>query len=388
MEGIKKFFIYLSMFFMIVGISFVSSTVSAETKKIFKFSNATPTSGPYAAWGWPIIYSLEIAVNDVNAAGGIKVGGEYYKMEMVSYDNAGDPTVSSTVTRKAIYDQKTKYLFITTTDEGAAVNDFTNEMKAVMFNDGPYRDYIGPKAPFSFQCWYDFVDMEEPIFKYIKEKYPQFTRVAVMASDDVRGQIAANDFKELALTLGFNIVDTIFTPAGHTDFYSTLTALLQKKVDIINVSSSGFTDQGYIIKQARELGYKGLFVHPDTLDTKTLAEITGMKALEGNIGGPQMVEMKTDLGKKWATRFTERYGTAAWWPSLKYDTVLLLKAAIEKANSFDTEKVLKALGEVSVQGCSGKTSFKKTKFTGGLPRTLNIPMHFIQIQNGKEVDIW
>lgn len=373
-----------------LGTLLVSSSCQnkVEGEKVFKFASITPLSGDWAGWGFPIQYSLEIAVDDINAAGGIKVGNDYYKIEMVTYDNVGDPTVTASVARKAIYEDGIKYLLVTTTDQAAAINELCNDEKVVLFCDGPYRDYIGPNWPYSFQCWYEFVESEGAMLNYIQQEYPQYKRIAIMCSDDDRGHTAANDFVTFAPSLGFEVVDTLFTGADQTDYYSDLTRLLQKGVDIIDVDGHAFASQGYIEKQARELGFDGIFIHPDTLSVPVVSDIAGMAAIEGDIGATQLVEMPTDLGKSWADRFTQKYGGFEYWPSFKYDTLLLLKAAIEQANTFDTEKVIDELGKVTVDGLSGPVSFGVNKFTGGIPRSIKLKMYVCQVQNGELVQVY
>jgi len=359
-----------------------------EGEKVFKFASLTPLSGAWAEWGFPIQYSLEIAVEDINAAGGIKVGDDYYKIEMVTYDNVGDPTVTASAARKAIYDDGIKYLFVTTTDQAAAINELCNDEKVLLFCDGPYRNYIGPQWPYSFQCWFEFVESEGAMLDYIQQKYPQYKRVAIMCSDDDRGHTAADDFKQFAPSRGFEVVDVIFTEAETTDYYSVLTQLLQKGVDIIDVDGHAFASQGYIEKQARELGFKGIFIHPDTLSVPVVSDIAGIGAIEGDIGATQLIEMPADIGKSWADQFTQKYGSFEYWPSFKYDTLLLLKAAIEKANTFDTEKVMDELGKVTVNGLSGPVSFGVNKFTGGIPRSIKLKMYVVQVQNGELVEVY
>lgn len=359
-----------------------------EEEKVIQVANLAPFSGPYAAWGFMSQISFDIAVEDINADGGVKVGDDYYLIEVIKYDNQMNPTVSTTVTRKAIYDDGIEFLSIISTDEAAAVNQLVNDEEAIMFAMAPYRDYTGTDFPYSFQTYYEIVEGEDVILAYVKERYPNYTRVAAMCPDDVRGRIAGEDFEAAAEAAGFEVVDIVYSGAEQTDFYSVLTPLLSKDIDVINLSATGGSQQGYIIKQARELGYEGLFMHPDTLDIPTVAEIASIDAIEGNLAASQLVEMPTAVGRSWAERYVQRYGSLQYWSSLEYDNLLLLEAAIEKAGTLDTDKVMEALGTVTVEGASGPASFSANPFTEGLARALKVKMYVIQIQNGEQVDVY
>ena len=359
-----------------------------EEEKVFRVGNVGAFSGPYADWGWMIQPSYEIAVEDINAAGGLTVGGKNYRVELVQYDNQLDPTVSSTIVRKAIFDDGLKYLMVMSTDEAAAVNELCNTEKVVLFAEAPYRDYIGPEWPYSFQTFNEIIEGDEVIMDYLLKEHPEFRSVVVIAPDDVRGHAAADDFEQLVLARGFTI-DIVYTEAGVTDFYSVLTPLLAENPDLISLSASAPVDQGHIIKQARELGFEGLFMHPDTIDTPTIAEIAGMDALEGNLAAPQLVEMPTEVGKRWGELYIEKYGSLVYWTAFTgYDPFMLLMLAIEKADTFDTEQVIEALGTVSFDGASGRVSFEANRYSGGLPRVIKVPLSVIQIQNGIEVDVY
>src|SRR5690606_23237311 len=49
-----------------------------------------PMTGDYAPWGLPGLYGCEIVANNINAAGGVKIGGDNYNIEIVGYDHGYD----------------------------------------------------------------------------------------------------------------------------------------------------------------------------------------------------------------------------------------------------------------------------------------------------------
>lgn len=362
---------------------------TAQTKTLV-YANEAPFSGPYAAWGLMAQPSCEIAAQDVNAAGGIKVGDTTYMLKIQKYDNAMDPTVAATVTRKAIFDDGVKYLGMISTDEAGSVNQLCNSQKVALFAMAPARKLIGPAHPYTFQTYYEIGEGEEVMLHYLQQKYPNVKRIAVIAPDDTRGHISGEDFKKMAPVEGdFTVVDVIYTGAEDTDFMSPLTNLLAKGVDMIDVSCSGPEVQGNVIKQARELGYKGMFMHPDTLDVPTVSEIAGIQNLEGDIAASQYVTMPTTVGKKWADRYVKMYGSLQSWAAGYYDNIMLMKLAMEKAQSVEPEKILKALGEVKYQGTMGLSQFiGKNIPSVGNDSVLTIKMNVVQIQGGKEVDVY
>ncbi len=49
-----------------------------------------PMTGDYTPWGLPGLYGADIVANQINAAGGVDIGGDNYKIKMVAYDHGYD----------------------------------------------------------------------------------------------------------------------------------------------------------------------------------------------------------------------------------------------------------------------------------------------------------
>lgn len=357
-----------------------------EEEKIFRVAHLEPLAGPFAGWGIPCTFSAELAVKDINAAGGVKVGGEYYEWVEVLYDNQLDPTITSTLARRVIFDDKIDYIFVNSTDEGAAITDICNENEVVLFTHGPISDFIGPKAPYTFQFWNTMAEQEWVCLQYIHDTYPDITTVAVFAYEGRLGYEAAADFTGEAKNLGFTALEPNFNPAGTTDYYSQLTAILAEGPGYISLTNLPAEDQAHLCKQGRELGFEGIFGHPDVLDMATMTAIAGLEALQGNIG--QAPDAYTDAGRRWDERFIEDFGSSQTWTRYMYDGRWLLKLAIEKADSFDPELVKEALGEVKFEGVAGETYFASNKFTGGRNCSLKAKMFCVLIEGEELVQVY
>jgi branched-chain amino acid transport system substrate-binding protein len=368
---------------------FVTADKSYAKEKVFKFANNAAFSGPYATWGLMSRYGFSLAAEDINAAGGIKVGSDTYKVEIVEYDNAADPTIALTVGRKAIFSDGIKFMNVLSTDEATACNELANAEKVIIFGLGPYRHQIGPKYPYSFQTYQEIIESGEVILDYIKKNFPQYKKVVQFDPDDARGEESGADFVAVAKKKGFEVVDEIHVESGTTDYYSVLTKLIRKGVDVISGGCLAEVDQAYIIKQGRELGFKGVFIHPDTFDIPTMEPICGKEAMEGSLAASQLVQMPTEIGKKWQKRYVEQFGSLVFWAGYSaYDVLWLVKEAIEKAGTMDTEKVKDSLGEVEFLGVGGQTRFAANKFSGGLGRALKIMMYVIEYRNGEKVQVY
>ena len=64
--------------------------VFAAGQKTVQIGMNIPMTGDYAPWGLPGLYGCQIVADDINAAGGVDIGGNNYAIEMVSYDHGYD----------------------------------------------------------------------------------------------------------------------------------------------------------------------------------------------------------------------------------------------------------------------------------------------------------
>ena len=121
-------------------------------------------------------------------------------------------------------------------------------------------------------------------------------------------------------------------------------------MDVIDLASPAPEDASLIIKQARELGYKGRFAHADAPNISDYADVAGWEAVEGFIGAPVYTELPTAAGKAWQTAYKAKtQGDKSTGPTADYDSIMLLAAAIEKAGTVDPDAVNDILPTVTVQ---------------------------------------
>src|SRR5215470_20140708 len=59
----------------------------ALAQEVIKFGVSTPLSGPAAPWGIPHKNATELIFDEINAQGGLDLGGKKYKLEVVAYDH-------------------------------------------------------------------------------------------------------------------------------------------------------------------------------------------------------------------------------------------------------------------------------------------------------------
>lgn len=363
-------------------------------EKIWKFAHIGDFSGPAAPWGITHQFVFDLWADDVNAAGGIKVGDDYYKVEIVPYDMEWSATVALTVARKAIYDDGIKYLLFMDNDAVIAATDLVQENNCFAFASGPMGADIGAERPNFFQSYWNTQFFWKHQIEFLLKGHPEWTTIVLVAPDNLMGRADGpkwnSRIKPLEEELGITTLEPIYYEPGTVDYYSMLTVLLDQGVDILQFGPGGPIDQATMVKQARELGFEGNFSSND-MNPEYLS-IAGAEAVEGLVGmGDFPEEMYTDLGKSFRDQLIAEFGYCAPYACNDYDYMTGLKVAIETAGTLDVDEVIKAQEEVTigeeVTVVKGQLSYIADEFSEGLKRVLRVQLVLCQFQNGERVPV-
>jgi len=319
----------------------------------------TPFTGSYAAYGMPEKASVEAAVNAVNAQGGIKVGGKTYKLEAKAYDSGFDPSKAVTEARRAITQDGVRYLEILGGELIPPVQPVAGD-NALIFGVANGSTFLGADQPTTFRAWYDLPTSVAASLRYLKPKLgTDSPRVVMLYPEGARGKELSAASGKRAEELGYSATTT-FTDPSATDFTAVLTKVLGDKPDVIDFGFTSPSAYAVAVKQARQLGYKGRFVFPDTLVQSVLNKTAGKGAAAGSVTSPLFTSFSTPAGRKWAQYVEDRSGPLQGWAAVSYDNVFLLKAAIEQAQSLEPTKVAKALLQVRLDhGLLGQVRYEQ-----------------------------
>jgi branched-chain amino acid transport system substrate-binding protein len=157
----------------------------------------------------------------------------------------------------------------------------------------------------------------------------------------------ANFFKQSFTKLGGEIVSEMRYQSNDQDFTAQLTEIISKEPDIVFLPAY-FAEGAIVLKQARELGAKFLFMGGDAMDNPEIVTLGG-DASEGFLHTTFAYDPTMPNMNPVAKRFTEAW-TAAHPDkepnanaALGYDSYILVIDAIKRAGSDDPEKIRDAL---------------------------------------------
>jgi len=326
------------------------------TTEIFHFAHLAPLSGPWASWGLSEQIAQEIVIDFLNEAGGFYVDGQHYEMQLDLYDNQGDPSIETSVGRRAI-DDGIKYLHTTYEAETQATNDLFTANKIVNIAACAGDDTINSETwPYTFKVWFSNQDGQEVLMEYLLQTYPDDTRLVVIHSDDGGGRTSAREMTDACELTGMDLVDIIYYLPEATEFRAILNEVIDMDVDYIELGTCPPQAYSLIIKQGRELGWDGRFLSTDSIDIGTLEEVVGWDGLQKVYGVPAAEVLATDIGQAWNLEFIERYGSPYASQAIHPDgTVRMLTEALSEAGTFEPDAVVDVLEDLKMNLSYGPT---------------------------------
>ena len=190
--------------------------------------------------------------------------------------------------------------------------------------------------------------------------------------------------------LGFEVAADEYYERGTKDFYPILTKILATKPDMLDVAAAPPGEAGLLLKQARELGFKGPRGWTAGVNPVTVIGIAGKEAAEG-VWSPANINVKSDFVSATVRRFGEEYekrykevpGVIAVANYAAFD---VFTKAMQDARSLDTDKVLAVLTQKPFDTVWGKLVLGG-KETYGIDRQFLYPLVISEIRDGKVVDI-
>lgn len=335
-----------------------------------------PQSGDEAQIGQDMIRGVELAVDDLNAHGGI-LGRS---VQLVKLDDRADPKeATSTASRLAASDEV--IAVVGHLDSGCSIPASVIYHRAHMAMITPVStqdDLTAQGFDEVFRVVLRNSDQGPAAARFAKEKLNAH-RIAIVDDKSAYGRGIVAAFKREAVALGLDVVAQDSFNRGDKDFSTLVTKLIEAKPDVVYAGTM-YTEGALLMQQARPRGLKATFVSGDGFFAPKLMELGG-KAVEGTVVSflaPPWLETPgaEDLLKRYRVRYGEEVKTYA---PLAYDATMIIAEGIRRAGVADRAAVVKALhaSTFSWNGVGGTYQFDKNgDITGKVP-------YFFVVRGGK-----
>ena len=336
-----------------------SSSSAKASGDTITIGTVTTNSGTAAAYGEAEVKGFELAVSEINAKGGIN--GKKVKLE--SMDDKGDATEASNAYNKLAGDNNVLAVAgPTISATTAAVAPLADQSKLVTIAPAATSDSIETGNYLFRTCFKDSYQGEVAA-RFAAENL-KVKKVAVLyGTGDPYSSGVGEAFAKAAEKLGLEVVDKeSSSSADDTEYSAQLQKIQASGAELLYAPYYYSVAGPYIIPQARSVGFDGYVMGPDGYDG---LKLTGDKAQYNktyyttHYSADDNTNSKVqDFIKSYKSKNNAEPNTFA---ALGYDTIYMIKQAIEKAGKNATrEDVRNAVAGMTFDGVTGKFTMDKS----------------------------
>ena len=335
------------------------STSAHGQEQVIKIGHVAPLSGQVAHLGKDNENGARMAIDALNAKGLI-IAGKKIKFQLLSEDDAATPQQGTAAAQKLV-DAKVNGVI-------GHLNSGTTIPASKIYNDAGIPQ-ISPSATNPKYTQQGF----KGAFRVVANdgqlggalgRYAATTlkakSVAIIDDRTAYGQGVADEFAKAAKAAGLNIVGRQYTNDKATDFNAILTAIKGKNPDLVFFGGMDAVG-GPMLRQIKQLGMSPKFMGGDGICTEQLPSLAGDGMADGQVicaeaGG---VEDSQKKGlEEFRAAYQKKFGTEVkLYAPYVYDAVMVMAAAMQKANSVEPAKYLPELAKISYKGVTGPIEF-------------------------------
>jgi branched-chain amino acid transport system substrate-binding protein len=336
-------------------------------------------TGDVAMFGKPTLEGMKMAVEEINASGG--VNGK--KIEIVEADDRGDKQEGASLTQKFISrDHVSAIVGDPTTGITKVVAPIAQKAGVVLLSPGSTGPGVVEAGDFIFRdTLLDSIAIPA-IMDYFANDL-KFKRVAIITSDNNDYSVGLSQtFRDSASKVpGIKIIADEKIKDGDKDFSAQITNIKAKNPDVI-LFSGYYTEGALIMKEARKQGLTCPMFGGDGLFSPKYIELGG-KAVEGSMCA---LGFSTEQASPQTAKFIEGYKAKhngqlpGLFDAQGYDAVMLLADAMKRANSTDPRVFKDALAKTkNFEGVSGTITIRPNR------EPVKSPLSLLMVKDGRFV---
>jgi len=344
----------VAVFLSVLLIGGLAASGTATAADTIRLGFVADVSGIGASFYKSQKAGLDMFIEEVNATGGVL--GK--KLELVVRDAQLKPDIGANMARELILSEKCDFLVGPTSSAVAlAVTKVAKEFKKIVFFHTSNAESITTTdfQPYMFQVVPNTGIEGRGMALFLSQK--PYKRYGLVGPDYAYGHDQLNSFKmEMAkLKPDAEVLDPVWVKIGESNLSPFIPTLMAKNPDAIYCAFWG-GQLSSLIKQGIPYGIFKKAAFSSLFDLDFL-RTTGADMPEGLTGYARcpFYAVDTPQMKAFSKKYFDKYKEwPADWALMAYDGMIALTEAIKKANSVDSEQVVKVLGGLKFKSLRGE----------------------------------
>lgn len=326
-----------------------------------------PMTGSLAVYGTHVSNGAELAVEQINEAGGISVGGKTYTLTTESKDDQGDSTECLNSMNALISDGIQLVIGSATSGCTSAITSVANSEGVCLITPSGTADSLTTAMDYVFRTCFKDSFQGKLAAQYAKDN--GYTKVGIVyCSADTYSAGLRDAFTAACGDLGLEIVaEESVASMTEVDYSNQFNKMVSAGAELVFTPFYYDVMGPYLVPQARQAGFDGILLGADGVDNTETTIPDGVDlSVYNNVMfvNHYSTELTTsDVSSNFVETYEAKYGeTPNNFDALGYDAVLVYKDAIEAAGGFTAAEVQAALADTSktYECASGTFSFDET----------------------------
>ncbi|MBU6498267.1 MAG: ABC transporter substrate-binding protein [Rhodospirillales bacterium] len=265
-----------------LGLASLAMAAGGAHAETLKVGVIAPLTGGGAPWGVAAKEAATILARDINAKGGLDVGGKKYQIRIIAYDDQYKAATAVAAYNRLVNEDGVKYMLLHTTPDALALKQNVENDKVMAITSSASSQAIDAKTTRMYRTNSPPENYMPPLVAWFADHIKQ-RRLALVNPNDELGWGFSKLQESLFKQHGFAIVDNELYERSQQNFQPLFTKVLAQKPDVIDLGSVPPATTGLMVRQLRELGYKGLVIKTSGPSPKEILEAAGKAAAEGMI---------------------------------------------------------------------------------------------------------
>jgi branched-chain amino acid transport system substrate-binding protein len=346
-----------------------------------------------------------LAADEINAAGGVKVGNDTYKIKLVKIDSNElvSPSDAATAAEKAITVDKVDFLMGTIRSEAAlAVQEVAMDHQTIFMVCGSSETKMSQKVTENYdryKYWFRVTPVNNTnlaklnfllvgmVAQKIGAQLKIAPKLAIVAEKASWTEAIVAAAQQVLPSKGVQVVGVWQPSAEATDVTAELQAIKDSGANMIMTALSGTVGIAY------GRTWEELKIPAASVGINVMAQADNFITNAGGFGNYETtlntyargVEF-TDKTKPFMDAFIAKMGETPTYNAGTYDALYILKGAIEAASSLDRDAIVTKLEKTDYDGTAGHFAFDASHDVIWGPG--NVTAVGVQWQNGELKGIW
>lgn len=362
---------------LIAACAIAVSATASFAQDVIKIANIVELSGGGATAGTNFKNGVELAVKEINAAGGIL--GK--KIETTTNDTQSNPGVAKGLTQKAI--DNDVFAIFGPVFSGSIMVSMAESRRAQVpnFTGGEAASITEQGNPYVFRTSFTQAAAMPKVARYITDQAKLKTIAIIYVNNDF-GKGGLDALKKALAGSATKVVAEISTEPGQVDFSAAVLKSKQSNADGV-FAYSNEEESARILRELKKQGWTKPIIGETTLTGQKVIDLAG-DAANGAIAHVGLtVDAPKPAIRAFRAKFEKEYNYVSDHNGMKgYSGVYILKAAIEKTGKLDRKAVAATLHTLRVKAADQPGVLMDVSFDakGDLDRE----SFMIEVKNGKQ----